>query len=75
MVDDDPVILEFVSVLLDEGDYKVLTAISGEAALTQAGTSCPSHSLPHNCERWLRVWFVRTGVPGSQTPTHDHLST
>ena len=36
MVDDDPGILKFVSGLLVDDDYHVLTASSGEAALQQS---------------------------------------
>jgi CheY-like chemotaxis protein len=36
VVDDDPSILKFVSRLLAEGDYHVLTAGNGEAALQQS---------------------------------------
>lgn len=36
VVDDDPVILDFVSHLLLDGDYNVLTASSGEAALQRS---------------------------------------
>jgi CheY-like chemotaxis protein len=36
VVDDDPAILKFVSRLLVEGDYHVLTARSGKAALQQS---------------------------------------
>ena len=36
VVDDDPTILEFVSGLLVDGDYHVLTASSGAAALQQS---------------------------------------
>jgi|SRR5579872_1317892 len=36
VVDDDPGILNFVSSLLVDSDYKVLTATSGEAALHQS---------------------------------------
>ena len=36
MVDDDPDVLKFVSTLLADGDYHVLTASSGAAALQQS---------------------------------------